>query len=128
MIGGRFTISAGNRTDPPEWHRYGVFLFSDVLIYGTMYCIHNGDVRVNVHRVIQIAFCHLLEVDRCDLLPFDSEVAFRIVNPQKEVVFIADSPGEKHCWVEEITEAIVAARRARCSLIESLVQAAESHS
>jgi hypothetical protein len=68
---------------------------------------------------MQVAYCDVIEHD---------DFSFRIVNPQKEVVLIGVSAADKNRWVQEINEAIQAARSSRCSMIGNVIRSMQLNS
>lgn len=98
-------------TNKNSFRRYRLFLFSDALMYAS-----GSGTKYKVHRVIQLAFCRIENLKDTKDLRF----AFRVVNPQKTFVLLAETREDKDEWMAEILDAIREVRLSRQRLIDGI--------
>lgn len=121
VMQGRYFIREGNIgkvCGNGETRQYRLFLFSDAALYAS----ETGTGAFKTHRVILLAFATVVNVPDSP----SRQHMFRLISPQKTVVFYAKSARSKQAWLENFQRGIQKEKSKRISVIRTARECANS--
>jgi hypothetical protein len=92
-------------SNPNKSSGYFVFLFNDILVYASA----GVQTRYKFHRALHLSLCTLQSIEKSN--------QFRIICPQKTVLFAAANEKSKQSWLEELLKLIITQINERNSFI-----------
>jgi len=89
-----------------------VFLFSDLLVYGT----NNGSEKYSHNRTLHLSLCQVKDIPENQIK--NAKHAFQVDSPQKSVILKCHSLEQKEKWKRQISDEIQNCLEARADWLE----------